>query len=180
MICITNNGGNSHAKSEKQRIKEKLQKIDKKKQSGGSRKTKKLRKYSNNFNEMFTFFLKSYRSGLLTFCGVSVDVEFDINEVEGKHCFRNFDNGQYKTKPIISRHPNIVKGVIIGKKSWGLWLNQWTDGIVDWSFTKEEILGEFKDKGIKIPEPLLNDFNNRIEEKKLKRNIEYYNSIMGD
>jgi hypothetical protein len=34
--------------------------------------------------------------------------------------------------------------------------------------------------GIKIPEPLLNDFNNRLEEKKIKRNIKYYNSIMGN
>lgn len=128
---------------------------------------------------MFEFFLQSYRKGLLDFCGVGVEVKFDVNQVEGKHCFRNFDNGQYKTSPIITKHPNIVKGVIMGKKGWGLWLNEWTDGIVDWCFTKEEILSQFDELGIKIPEPLLRDFENRLEEKKIKRNLKYLNEIRG-
>jgi len=126
---------------------------------------------------MFKFFLESYRKGILTFCGTDVLVEFDITEVGCKRCFRNFDNGQYKLKLIITKHPNIVKSVIIGKKSWGLWLNQWVDGIVDWSFTKEEILSEFDKFGIEIPESLLLDFNNRLEEKKLKRNLEYLKTL---
>jgi hypothetical protein len=70
---------------------------------------------------------------------------------------------------LVSQHPNIAKGVIVGKKSWGLWLNQWTDGIAEGCFTKQEILSEFEEKGIKIPESLLTDFNNRLYQKVIKR-----------
>jgi len=75
---------------------------------------------------------------------------------------------------LVSQHPNISKGVIVGKKSWGLWLNQWTDGIAEGCFTKHEILSEFEKKGIRIPESLLIDFNNRLNQKILKR---YYEKI---
>lgn len=127
---------------------------------------------------MFYFFLKSYRSGLLTFCGSNVEVEFDENSEEGKFTFRQVENGDIKKNTIIkTRHPNIVKGVIIGKKSWGLFLDQWSDGICDWSFTKEEILGEFQKRNIQIPEPLLRDFENRIEKKKQIRNQKYLEMI---
>jgi hypothetical protein len=149
---------------------DKLKRIKDSKTKHGSRKEKKLKKYSRGFNETFVFFLKSYRCGILTFCGSHVDIEFDINDIEGKNCFRKYDNGQYKNgKPIISRHPNIVKGVITGKKSWGLFLNQWSDGIVEGSFRKIDILNEFEDHGITIPEPLLLDFENRIISKMIKK-----------
>ena len=69
----------------------------------------------------------------------------------------------------MTRHPNIVRGVIIGKKSWGLFLNEWSDGIVEGSFTKREIIKEFEDNGITIPESLLKDFENRIVQKMKKR-----------
>lgn len=57
----------------------------------------------------------------------------------------------------------------MGKKSWGLWLQQWTDGIVEGSFTEREILNEFTSKGIKIPEPLMIDWDNVIIKKINKR-----------
>lgn len=137
----------------------------------GNRLDRKLSNYSDNFNEIFNFFLSSYRKGILTFCGSIVNVEFDVNESEGKNTFRKFDNGQYSGgKPIVTRHPNIVKAVIVGKKSWGLWSNTWAEGVVDWSFTKEEILNEFSSKNIIIPEPLLKDFENKIQTLKIKRN----------
>lgn len=75
---------------------------------------------------------------------------------------------------MVSQHPNISKGVIVGKKSWGLFLNEWTNGIAEGSFTKKEILDEFENRNIKIPEPLLIDFNNRLNQKILKR---YYETI---
>lgn len=68
-----------------------------------------------------------------------------------------------------SRHPNILKGVVTGKKSWGLWLDQWTDGIVECSFTRKEILEEFEKRKIEIPEPLMIDFENVIYKKRLKK-----------
>ena len=124
---------------------------------------------------MFSFFLKSYRSGILEFTGSIIETEFDPNGEEGKFCFRQIENGEIKRNNIIkTRHPNIVKAVVSGKRSFGLWSDQWSDGIVDWSFTEEEILGEFQKRNIKIPKPLLIDFYNRIDKKKRKRNSEYF------
>ena len=154
-----------------------LGKIENRKKNIGSRNDRKLKKYSNNFNEMFSFFLQGYRSGILTFCGSGVDVEFDINSNEGKFSFREFENGRFKNKKFISRHSNVFRSCIIGKKSWGLWKDQWSDGIVDWSFTKEEIFGQFEDLGIEIPSSLIKEFDNIVEKKKIKRNDEYLNSI---
>lgn len=129
---------------------------------------------------MFTFFLSCYRHGILTFCGSSIDVEFDIDGPEGKFCFRKFENGHYKgDSPIQTRHPNITKGVITGKKGWGLWVDQWTDGIVDWSFTEEEILGTFKEHNIKIPESFLNEFYNKLDNKRRIRNQKELERIRG-
>ena len=80
-------------------------------------------------------------------------------------------------KPIYSKHPNILRSVIIGKKSWGLWLNQWSEGINEWSFTKEEILNEFKIRNIKIPDSFLKDFENRIENLRQKRLEQYWEEL---
>lgn len=79
---------------------------------------------------MFTFFLKSYRSGLLDFCGSTVEVHSDPNEQDSKISFKLFENGLMKLDKLSCRHPNTLKGVIVGKKSWGLFLNEWTNGIV--------------------------------------------------
>jgi len=122
--------------------------------------------------EIFNFFLKSYRCKILDFCGSTVNVEYNKNSSDGLLSFREFDNGKFKDK-IFSKHPNILKGVIIGKKSWGLFVNEWSDGIVDGLFTKYEILNEFKSRNIQIPESLLNDFENRIYNKRMKK----YNSM---
>lgn len=118
---------------------------------------------------MFTFFLQSNRKGLLTFCGENVDVKFDVNGDDGKITFKKYDNGEFKYTTIISQHPNITKSVIVGKKSWGLWINQWSDGISEGSFTKKEILEEFEKRNIEIPEPLLIDFENKIFKKTIER-----------
>ena len=84
-----------------------------------------------------------------------------------------FDDGQFKNKIISSSQPNVLKCTIIGKKSWGLWLDQWTDGINDWTFTREEILSDFEKRNIIIPDSFLLDFNNTIERKRQKRIDEY-------
>jgi hypothetical protein len=119
---------------------------------------------------MFDFYLKCYRTGLLTFCGVKVAVNFDVDGHEGKFSFREFDNGRFKHQIPVSRHSNILKGVITSKKGWGLWCKQWSQGIVDWTFTKEEILEEFTSRGIEIPEPLMKEWDNLIEKMKMERN----------
>tara|TARA_R110000772_G_scaffold43995_5_gene101259 strand:- start:1751 stop:2131 length:381 start_codon:yes stop_codon:yes gene_type:complete len=124
--------------------------------------------------EIFNFFLTCYRKDILTFSGTQVRVDHDPNGEDGKMTFRKFDNGDYKLKQITTRHPNVVFGVIKGKKSWGLWLNMYTDGIVDWSFTIEEIQSIFSDHDIKIPDPLWKDFLNVLERKKRIRNEKYF------
>ena len=161
--------GDNHAKSDKERIQEKLKKIEERKQLSGSRKHKRLQQYSDKFNRMFSFFLQSYRSGILDFCGSSVEVKFNPDGDDGKFGFRRFENGEIKIHDLNSRHSNVLRGVIIGKKGWGLWLDQWTDGIVECSFTRNEILKQFNDNGIVIPESLLQDFDNTILKKKLKK-----------
>lgn len=151
----------------------KRERIELRKTQIGSKQDRKLRKYSNNFNEMFEFFFKIHRSGLVNFCGSIVNVDFDINASDGKFAFREYDNGRFKFVNPVTRHPNILKSVICGKKGWGLWLNTWCEGIVEWSFTKEEILNEFEIRGITIPKPLMDDFENRLETMKYKRNQKY-------
>lgn len=143
----------------------------------GSRHLRKIRKYSNNFNRMFSFFFLVNRKNLISFCGSIIDIEFDVNGVSGKECFRLYEDGHYKNRKIITKHPNLVKSILIGKKGWGLWLDQWTDGIVDWSFTKEEILSDFEKLNIEIPESFMKDFDNTIKRKSIKRNLEYLKTI---
>jgi hypothetical protein len=111
---------------------------------------------------MFEFYLKIYRTGLITFCGIEVKINLDLNGSDGKFGFREYDNGRFKNTIPTTKHPNILKGVIIGKKGWGLWVSQWTDGIVEGSFSHKEILKEFSDKGIIIPDSLEEEWYNLI------------------
>ena len=119
---------------------------------------------------MFTFFLKSYQSGILDFCGSDVKVKDDKNGPDAMLGFRMYDNGQFSKKEFIeSSHPNVLKAVIVGKKAWGLFCGEWSDGIAEGSFTKREILSEFENKGIVIPESLKSEFENMIWKKVQKR-----------
>ena len=130
---------------------------------------------------MFFFFFQINRKGLITFCGTDTKVIYDQNGTDCKEGFRLYEDGYFKGgKPITSRHPNILKTVLIGKKGWGLWVQEWTNGIVEWSFTKEEILGEFEKLNIEIPEPLLKDFENVLERKKKKRSLTYMEQLKSE
>ena len=117
------------------------------------------------------FFLKSNRSGLLTFCGTNVNVVYDKDGESSKHSFRLFENGEIKIDNLKSQQPNVLKSVIIGKKSWGLFLKEWSNGITEWCFTKDEILKQFEEKNIKVPGSLLKEFDNLIEKKRIERNL---------
>lgn len=137
-----------------------------------------MQKYSDSFNKMFNFFFQINRTGLITFNGSSVEsknkIVFDPNGDEVKFCFRKIENGQYKIgQEIRTKHSNILRSVLVGKSGWGLWRDQWTDGIVDWTFTKEEILQTFIERNIEIPTPLLKEFDDFLERKKQKRNQKY-------
>lgn len=154
---------------------ERLQRIEERKKVIRPKKDRKLMKYSDNFNEMFLFFLKGYRCGLLSFCGSGVDVKRNDSTEDGKFSFRMFDNGQFKGKELESIHPNILKGVITGKKSWGLWKSEWAMGISECNFTKEEIVSQFTEQGIKIPDVFMVELDNEIWRFKLKRYDDYLN-----
>lgn len=94
--------------------------------------------------------------------------------MNGKEVIRQYEDGKFKNKVITTRHPNVVHSVINGKKSWGLWVNLWSEGISECTFTKKEIIDEnFIEKDIKIPEKLMIDFDNRIWDMKIKRNEKY-------
>jgi hypothetical protein len=147
---------------EKDYIKERIQRIEDRKRYIKSKKNRKLMKYTSNYNEMFNFFLKSYRVGILNFCGVKVDVKFNTECDDGKFSFRLFDNGYFKGKVIECYHPNILKGVIIGKKSWGLWKTEFSMGIAENNFTKEEILLQFIENDIKIPDVFIKELDLEI------------------
>ena len=113
------------------------------------------------------FFYLSNRCGILDFCGVQVNTHLDWNGGCARLSFLDYNNGLFRgLESIPTRHPNILKSVIVGKKSWGLWLNEWSEGIAQWLFTLDEILQQFEDNHIKIPENLLLDFKNRIQKKR--------------
>jgi len=159
-------------------VNDRIKRIEEKKKIIGSKHLRKIKKYSNNFNLIFSFFLECNRKGLLTFSGSTIHIVNDPNEIDSKECFRLYDDGFYKNgKEIRTRHSNIVKAVINSKKSWGLWLQEWTDGICDFTFTKEELLKEFENNNISIPESFMNDFDNTLEKKKIRRNSIYLEEL---
>ena len=124
---------------------------------------------------MFLFFFLVNRKGIITFCGSHTDVKFDKDGPDGKECFRLYEDGYYKEREIVTRHPNILKSVLIGKKGWGLWVQEWTNGISDWSFTEDEIFDQFEN--IEIPKSFIIDFYNVLEKKKMIRNRIYYEEL---
>lgn len=150
---------------------ERLKRITEKRKFIKSKKERRLMKYSDNFNEMFNFFLASYRKDILSFCGADVIVKFNKDSDDAKFSFRLFDNGKFKGKDIESIHPNILRAVIIAKKSWGLFCREWASGIADCDFTRNEIIEEFSNNNIKIPDVFLTELDNEIFKfKQLKYN----------
>ena len=78
---------------------------------------------------MFDFFFRITRTEIISFCGSNVEgrnkIVFDPDGDEGKYCFRKIENGQYKPgEEIKTRHPNILKHVLMGKKGWGLFCSK--------------------------------------------------------
>jgi len=143
----------------------KYERIELRKQEIGSKRTRKLRKYSESFNNIFSYFLNSYRKGILDFPGSIVDVKFDINAEDGKFVFREYEDGKYKNQSLISRHPNITKAVISAKKSFGLITTEYSLGIAEGSFLIDELLSELEK--INTPQSLLKDFLNKVYKKRL-------------
>lgn len=166
---------------------QKLNRISEAKNKFGSRNDRKLKKYSDKFNKMFNFYLdivtcniktlNGIEKGIIDFCGSEINIDFDINGSDAKFAFREYDNGRFKNQNPISRHSNILHAVIIGKKGWGLWIEQWSQGINEWCFTKEEILKQFTDQNIIIPDSLMIEWDKLIEKKRQLRINNYLNKL---
>lgn len=155
----------------------KNERIQLRKKELGSRVDRNLKKYSDSFNSIFSFYLNIYRKGIVTFCGSYVEVKGNRHESEAKYVFREYDNGRYPPyKTPKTKHPNILKAVLIGKKGWGLWVSEWAMGIADCLFTKDEILMLFSANKVDIPAPMLKELDNCIQKEKERKIDAYFKS----
>lgn len=148
---------------------ERHQRIQQKAAEVGSRHHRKLGKFSQGFNENFMFFFLLSRRGLIDFCGERILVEHDVDGPGAKMCFKHFEDGKYSMGRVItSRHPNVMRHVLMGKKGFGLWVREWSGGISEGSFKKQDILDEFATRGISIPDCFMQEFENAIYKATLK------------
>ena len=155
----------------------KNQRIALKKQQGilKDRHSRKLERYSDNFNEMFAFFLTSYRNGLLTFAGSEVIVSFSTDAPNAKEAMKRYETGEHKQ--LVCRQNNVLQAVITAKKSFGLHVKMWSEGIADHDFDIQEVLDTFNEYGIKVPDCLLKGLHNEITERKIALNDIYLKNI---
>jgi len=137
----------------------------------GSRHDRKMEKYSNGFNENFKFFFLLSRRGLIDFCGERITVyPTSDKKMTSRHCFRLFEDGRYgQGKRIECCQPNVLRHVLMGKKGWGLWSGEWSLGISECNFTKQDIMEEFSKRRIVIPKCFVEELDNRIWKFKKKR-----------
>ena len=142
----------------------------------GSRHDRKLKKYSEGFNENFKFFFLLSRRGLIDFCGERINIlPSSDRTMTSKHCFKLFEDGRYGREKVIEcNHPNIMRHVMMGKKGWSLWCNQWSEGVGQGLLRKEEILEIFHEKEVHIPDCFMLQFENTIRKEKLK----YYDQTL--
>jgi hypothetical protein len=147
----------------------KQERIELRKKEIGSRHKRNLESYSDDFNEKFEFFFNIVRKDLLTFCGSETIVISDSDGDSAKFKFRQYESGKISNAPYIKcKHSNILETVIRGKKAWGLWCAEYSLGIADGLFKKEEILREFEKRNITIPKSFLKKFENSIHNEKMK------------
>jgi hypothetical protein len=118
---------------------------------------------------MFGFYYLLSRKGLVTFCGSEIKVEYRKGSSDSKVSFKEYDNGLYrKTGVPVTSQPNVLRHVLMGKRGWGLWCDEWSKGIGEGLFTKFEIYEMFKERGIELPESIEREFNNLIWEYRFK------------
>lgn len=135
----------------------------------GTKSHRKRQRHSDKFNRMFRFYYLLSRSGLVTFCGSEVKVEYRKGSSDAKVAFKEYDNGLYKSMGVpVTCHPNVLCHVLTGKKGWGLWCDQWAQGIGQGLFTRFEIYEMFREHGIELPESIEREFDNLIWEYRFK------------
>lgn len=142
-------------------------KIEEVKKVIGSRKQRKRKKHKEKFNRMFSFYFKLYRSGLIDFCGSATPITYDPEASDAKVAFKEYENGVFKKTGIpITSQPNVLYGVLVGKKGWGLWCDMWAEDIAKFIESKYERYQIFEEYGIELPEAIDREFNNLIWQKR--------------
>ncbi len=56
--------------------------------------------------------------------------------------------------------------MITSKKGWGLWVSEWSEGIGDGLFSKDEILNEFKIRKIELPDSYMKELDDSINKRR--------------
>lgn len=126
------------------------------------------------FKLLFNFYVDSYNKGILTFCGSDVITTYNKLAFDAKMTFKLYENGMFNNlEKIETTEPELLRQAILGKRSWGLWLNEWSAGIAESTFTKFEIIHEFNKLGIKLPTSLNIDFDNTIYRKRKTSKLKY-------
>lgn len=126
-----------------------------------------MAKYSQAFNNQFNLYLALNRSGVIMFCGSKTEVTYSKSGPSAKKVFMLYENGNYKNgKPVETKHPNLVKAVLVAKKGWGLWVDEWSSGIAEGLFTKQEIMDFFGNSGVLLSDAFQKELNDSIRRKK--------------
>lgn len=146
------------------------ERLKEKSRSLGTRHDRKLKKYSEGFNENFRFFFLLSRRGLIDFCGERINILSSSDRtLTAKHCFKLFEDGRYGREKVIEcNHPNVMRHVMMGKKGFSLWVREYSMGISEGSFTRQEILEEFEKRNIVIPDCFMLQFDNSIKKQSQK------------
>lgn len=81
-------------------------------------------KFSKKFNRDYEFYLQNRDT--FTFCGVGVEVKGDLeNGVSAKQSFQSFDTDG---KVLPTNEPDLLKSIIVCKKSINLHIKMWVEG----------------------------------------------------
>jgi len=124
------------------------------------------------FLKIFNFYVNGYKKQIFDFCGTDIKTLYKENAYCSKIMFKKYDNGDVPLDElehgIYTSEPELLRCVILGKKGWGLWMQEWCKGISEFLFTEDEILNIFKNKNIEIPESLLVDFKKTWRKKRDK------------
>ncbi|NBO22909.1 hypothetical protein EBU94_06195, partial [bacterium] len=110
------------------------------------------------------FYANVYRN-LSDFSGDIISFEYDEKSKDALALFMDYENGLLKGENVIkTKHPNILRSLVLGKKAWGLQANEWIDGIAQCLFLRSETI---QSVGFNIPKSFTQDFENRLYKKRL-------------
>ena len=119
-------------------------------------------KHSKKFNRDYEFYLKN--KDTFTFSGDRVDVVVDLeNGVDAKRSFRSFDTSG---KLLPTNEPDLLKSIIVCKKSINLHIKLWVEGFDEMM----EGVDYYMDQFIGDPPPWVEDsFTKQLQRRCMKQ-----------